>query len=105
VNEVWTKQTIVAPTQTTPPPFTALTTTFAPLTVYNNNVFMAWKGETNYSLPGAVDDSIWYSTFDGNIWTPQTNLKGYGTTDAPFVTVFKGAQDNRVKIFMAWIGA
>jgi Matrixin len=64
---------------------------------------MAWKG-----IPG--DNSIYWSSFDGNNWSPQVQIRGRGTSHGPALAVlgnklymfWKGIEDDS-NVYYAWI--
>jgi hypothetical protein len=52
------------------------TSTGPSLAVFNNRLFMAWKGVDG-------DQGIYFSSFDGNSWAPQQRVAGVGTSNKP----------------------
>ncbi len=61
------------------------------LTVFQNNLFMAWKGVE-------FDDGIYLTHYNGNSWAPQTKVSNYGTSAGVALAVFNN------QLFMAWKG-
>jgi hypothetical protein len=49
-------------------------------------------------LSAANDQGIWYSSFDGNTWTPQQNLSDRGSYESPSLAEYGG------RLYMAWRG-
>jgi kumamolisin len=56
-----------------------------------NMMLMAWKGMER-------DERIFYSTFNGTSWAPQTLIPGIATNSGVALAMFNG------KVFMAWKG-
>lgn len=61
------------------------------LAVFNNTLYMAWKGVE-------FDDRIFYTTFNGTNWAPQTQVPGVGTSAGVSLAVFNNT------LYMAWKG-
>jgi hypothetical protein len=67
------------------------------LAVFNDRLFMVWKG--------VGDDSgiYWSSTLDGASWAPQQRVPGVGTSDGPSLAAFFGFY-TAGQLVMAWKG-
>jgi|GEM_PF-563395 len=65
------------------------------LAVYKDKLYMAWKGMTG-------DESIWYSCFNGSIWSVQQQVKSgptiFKTSHGPALAVYKD------ELYLAWKG-
>ena len=61
------------------------------LTVFNNALFMAWKGIE-------FDDGIYYTHYNGTTWAPQAKVSNYGTSAGVSLAVFNNL------LYMAWKG-
>jgi hypothetical protein len=62
------------------------------IAAFNEQLYAVWKGVTG-------DESIWWSSFDGQSWAPQQRIAGgAGTSIAPSVAVFNG------RLYAAWKG-
>jgi len=66
------------------------TTDSPALAVFQNRVFLAWKGSS--------DQHIWWNSFDGSNWAGQQQVPNAGTTDNPALAVFKD------KLYLVWKG-
>jgi hypothetical protein len=60
--------------------------------IYRTLIFVAWKGAN-------ADPRIWYSTFDGMTWQPQTSIPNVGTSARPALAIYGG------RLYVAWKGA
>jgi len=68
----------------------ALSSAGPALTTFNDTTILAWAGE-----PGEGVHKVWYSTFNGNSWSPETQVRGAETSSAPALAVAAG------KIYLA----
>ena len=62
------------------------------LSEFNNQLYLAWKGEGNGT-------GIWWSKFDGSSWAPQQRVPNVGTSAAPAL-----ADEFPRALYMAWKG-
>jgi len=58
---------------------------------FNGKLYMVWKGMER-------DDRVFYSSFNGTSWTPQTQISGIGSSGGVALAVYAG------KLYMAWKG-
>ena len=67
----------------------------------NKQLYMAWRGIDN-------DDAIYWSSLDGDIWSPQKPIPGFGSLHGPTLTTgFSRTRPDGVPVsglFMAWDG-
>jgi len=83
----WTRiGNIPAPAQTSARPATAVMNVQG-----SQKLVAAWKGPYD-------EENLWYSTFDGTVWTPQQPIPNAKSSDAPSLTTLNG------KIYAAWKG-
>ncbi|WP_080485598.1 MULTISPECIES: S8 family serine peptidase [Burkholderia cepacia complex] len=82
---------IVSPASATVCPAPAGSCSYSPPFPTSTNAVMAWKGVDG-------DQGIWFSTFDGDRWSPQQNIAGVGTSVGPALAEFDGGT------LMAWKG-
>jgi hypothetical protein len=68
-----------------------LSSTRPALAEFDNKLVMAWKS--------SHDDQIYWSTFDGNSWSPQQSIPGRSTSHAPALAAFGN------RLFMFWQGS
>lgn len=65
------------------------------IAVWNDNsgtrLVLAWKGKD-------ADETLWFSTFDGSTWSPQTRIPNAASSDGPALALFRG------EIYAAWKG-
>jgi len=61
------------------------------ITPFNGKLYMVWKGMER-------DDRVFYSSFNGKVWTPQQQVPGIGSSTGIALAVYGG------KLFMAWKG-
>jgi len=57
----------------------------------SHKLVAAWKGPYD-------EETLWYSMFDGTVWTPQQPIPKAMSSDAPSLTTFNG------KVYAAWKG-
>ena len=56
------------------------TSTSPSLAVYNDKLYMAYKG---------ISTKLWFRTFDGNSWAPEQNVAGIGTSNGHFISTIQ----------------
>jgi hypothetical protein len=61
---------------------------------YNGHLFAAWKGEVG-------DDRLFYSQFDGSVWSPQVQIPGVASSIGPALSV----SPDGLYLYAAWRGA
>jgi kumamolisin len=61
------------------------------LAVFDNKLFMAWKGIE-------FDERIFFTTYNGSTWAPQTQVANTGTSAGVSLAVFNN------QLYMAWKG-